>query len=237
MGSTTRGAFPFPDGTANWKQLRADLTALAQAAADKTSLFVESTAAARPAPATFGRFHRATDTGALSLDTGTAWVSVPTALVGQAYDSARLGGISAPLYLLTSDANAAYQRLDGPRSTGVGAQESTTSGTYVDLATVGPAETVTVGPSGRVKVTVSAEISNSAAGVFGRISWAVSGATTVAANDGYALLIGGTMSTNASRTMVLRGLAQGPTTFTAKYRQAGGGTATFGSRDLIVEPL
>lgn len=40
------------------------------------ALFIESTAALRPAPGTYGRFHRATDTGALSLDTVTAWVVV-----------------------------------------------------------------------------------------------------------------------------------------------------------------
>lgn len=38
--------------------------------------------------------------------------SVTTA-EGTAYNSARLGGISAPLYLLTSDANAAYPSLAG----------------------------------------------------------------------------------------------------------------------------
>lgn len=36
-----------------------------------------------------------------------------TSTDGQAYDSARLGGMSAPLYLLTSDANAAYAAKAG----------------------------------------------------------------------------------------------------------------------------
>lgn len=76
MGSTTRGAFPFPDGTSNWKQIRAELRALAQAAADKTALYLESTAATRPAPGTAGRLHRATDTDVITWDTGTAWIDV-----------------------------------------------------------------------------------------------------------------------------------------------------------------
>lgn len=106
--NTTRGGFRYPVGADNSRNVRTDLQNLAEDIDDKAALIIESAAGSRPAAGVYGRFHRATDTGAVSLDTGTAWVSIPTELVGQAYDSARLGGVAAPLYLLASDASAAY---------------------------------------------------------------------------------------------------------------------------------
>jgi hypothetical protein len=121
----------------------------------------------------------------------------------------------------------------------VSASETTTSTTYADLATVGPAATVTVGPSGRVLVILSAHLSGSAAadGVF--MSYAISGATTVAAGDDVALHVVTQAATNGIKFAYIHlntGLAAGPTTWTAKYRITAD-TATFRYRRIIVIPL
>jgi len=76
--STARGAFPYPVGADNSKQIRVQLQALADRAAVVGGLFVQSTAALRPAVGAAGTFHYATDTGAITYDTGSAWVAVNT---------------------------------------------------------------------------------------------------------------------------------------------------------------
>ena len=69
----------------------------------------------------------------------------------------------------------------------VGASQSTASGSYTDLATVGPAVTVTTGTSALVILTCNG--ANSGGGFDAALmGFAVSGATTVAASDAQALL-------------------------------------------------
>jgi hypothetical protein len=120
-----------------------------------------------------------------------------------------------------------------------GTAQSTASLTYTDLATVGPAYSVTTGTS--ALVIVSAAIGNSVAGGGGLMSFAVSGATpTIAASDDRALR---NISSTASATSTLSkvhlqiGLTPGSNTFTAKYAAAIGGTASFQFRELCVIPF
>ena len=54
----------------------ADMLALANVLDPKTAVFVQGTAAPRPAAGTAGRVYYATDTGVLSYDTGSAWLTV-----------------------------------------------------------------------------------------------------------------------------------------------------------------
>lgn len=116
--------------------------------------------------------------------------------------------------------------------------QTTASTTYADLASAGPAQTVTIGPSGKAMVIVSAVAFNSSAANRQFMGFAVSGASTVAASDDYALRTGNVTGPdfNASRAKLLTGLAEGSTTFTAKYRTTAG-TASFSQRSLIVVPL
>lgn len=51
-------------------------THMGNLATDIDNQFIQSTAAARPAAGVVGRQHRATDTGAVSLDIGSAWVDI-----------------------------------------------------------------------------------------------------------------------------------------------------------------
>jgi hypothetical protein len=68
------------------------------------------------------------------------------------------------------------------------------------------------------------------------MSFAISGATTRAANDATALNLLGNDFQKASAIFVVSGLTPGSNTFTAKYR-TGAGTATFQNRSIWAIPL
>jgi hypothetical protein len=116
--------------------------------------------------------------------------------------------------------------------------QTTTSTTYADLATVGPTVTVTTGVFALILVT--GDITNNTAGESGRMTFEVSGASTVTPLDARALRVTIPSVTGAGnvRSSVLTAfgtLTAGVNVFTAKYR-ASGGTATFANRRLTVLP-
>lgn len=115
----------------------------------------------------------------------------------------------------------------------VATSQTETSTSYDDLSTPGPAVTVTTGTSARV--TVTARIKNSGVNLT-RMSFAISGATTVAADDTRSLEHEGTNWMRASATYTVTGLTPGSNTFTAKYKVAAG-TGTFEDREILVEPI
>ena len=101
----------------------------------------------------------------------------------------------------------------------VATEQTTTSTSYTDLATAGPAVTVTTGT--KALVIVSANLWNSGATQNTFMGFAVSGATTVAANDNFALQVysgSGITTVTASFAYIITGLTAGSNTFTAKYR-------------------
>lgn len=57
-------------------QQRSDFVSSIDALEANATMFLETTAANRPAAGKAGRLHRATDTGVFSWDTGTAWVDI-----------------------------------------------------------------------------------------------------------------------------------------------------------------
>jgi hypothetical protein len=113
----------------------------------------------------------------------------------------------------------------------VATSQTTTSTSYTDLATAGPAVTVTTGT--KALVSISAAFVNSTTNQAW-FSFAVSGATTVAASDTFGALLTSTGYFAFSRTFMLTGLSPGSNTFTMKYRDAAVGTATFENRNIIV---
>jgi hypothetical protein len=135
--------------------------------------------------------------------------------------------------------------------------ESTTSTTYTDLATVGPAVAdVLIGASGRALVTVSCEIrSVAAAGSAistgaGFMNFDIAGATTLSPLDPWAALgwirydesAASTKAIDirvaASRQTLLTGLNPGAHTFTALYKAgSSSNAATFLGRNITVIPL
>jgi hypothetical protein len=132
----------------------------------------------------------------------------------------------------------------GLGSSVVATSETTTATSYTDLATAGPSVTVTVGANGILLIIWGAEMANNTANAFAEMSFTLSGANTLAADDTRALRFqayaGGAIG-EYSRVRILTGLNPGSTTVTAKYAvQTGGGgsgTGTFLNREIFAIPL
>lgn len=116
--------------------------------------------------------------------------------------------------------------------------ESTASVTYVDLTTPGPAVTCASGT--RAMTFISARMYNDTVNAQCCMTYAVSGATTLAAADTSAVIVDGLAAANRWHCGVpdfLVSLTAGNNTFTAKYRAGGAGTAFFMWRRIVVWPL
>jgi hypothetical protein len=101
----------------------------------------------------------------------------------------------------------------------VATSQTTTSTSYTDLATAGPAVTVTTGT--KALVIFSAQSSNSSLGSTNSTSFAVSGATTIAASDSYKTQFDSPLATylqQQTQGIILTGLTAGSNTFTLKYK-------------------
>jgi hypothetical protein len=113
--------------------------------------------------------------------------------------------------------------------------ENTSSSTYTNLTTAGPAVTVTTGTKALVIITT--EMQNGAASITGYMSVDISGATTLAASDAKALKLFTASNSNLQQTLtqaiIYTGLTAGSNTFTAKYRAAGS-TAYYQNRYISV---
>lgn len=121
-----------------------------------------------------------------------------------------------------------------PVSAVVDTEETTTSTSYTDLSTSGPAVTVRTGT--KALVIVSCQAKNSALGNLIKMGWAVSGATTLAAADGYAAIDTSHVAAyynQTTRVAYYTSLTAGSNTFTAKYA-TGAGTASFLRRSITV---
>lgn len=119
----------------------------------------------------------------------------------------------------------------------VATSQTTTSTSYTDLTTSGAAVTVTTGTL--ALVIIHGKMENNTNAQWAAMGFAVSGATTIAAADTEALMVGnpGANATMVSHSAVfLVTLTAGSNTFTCKYRVTGG-TGTFSNRKITVVPL
>ena len=118
----------------------------------------------------------------------------------------------------------------------VSTDQSTSSTSYTDLATSGPAVTITTGT--KALVIISCEADNTGVNIATFASVAVSGATTVAASDTVAIKwqLRENIENRHSVATRFTGLTAGSNTFTMKYRTASD-TASFGDREIIVIDL
>jgi len=122
--------------------------------------------------------------------------------------------------------NTGYAYTDGG--------EATTSTTYVNLTTT-TSVTVTTGTKALVSIAANIETVASAEPF---ISFAVSGATTLAASNDYAgFLFGPTIQAVSGRAVVLTGLTAGSNTFTLKYKSIAGQSVTFRRRGISIVDL
>jgi len=113
-------------------------------------------------------------------------------------------------------------------------KQTTTSASYVDLATVGPQVTLTTGT--KAFVAFACPTYNTPASCTNRIAVAVSGATTVAASNDYSAnvdLLTANADSMLSKSFIFTGLTAGSNTFTLKYFTTSG-TAAFNARFLTV---
>lgn len=127
--------------------------------------------------------------------------------------------------------------MRSPTSARVDTSQTTTSTSYTNLATPGPAVTVATGPM--ALVWWGSEISNDTSNSLTKCSVAVTGATSVSANDQWMLSTDGHTGDNLSRhgmAHLFTGLTPGNNTFTMRYA-VGSNTGTFRLRQIIVLPL
>lgn len=109
--------------------------------------------------------------------------------------------------------------------------QSTTSSSITDLATPGPAVTVTVGPLGIAIVSLSFWGYVSGSGIA-YMTYVTTGANSVGANQ--SIKNNSTIQETWTIVDVLTGLTPGSTTFTAKYQVAGGGSGNYDYRFIQV---
>jgi hypothetical protein len=143
---------------------------------------------------------------------------------------------TAPGRLIVTDgANSIVERL--PITANVAASETTTSASWANLTTHGPAVTVTCGAAARVFMT--ADCSNNTAGASCFVSVDVSGATTSSPSDAWSLLVTSPVAGNRFALTYqyhVTGLTPGSNTFTMQYHVSTG-TGTFLRRFLSVQPF
>lgn len=124
----------------------------------------------------------------------------------------------------------------------VGTGQTTTSTSFTDLATAGPSVTLTTGTTAIVAVTslqsnTSANANANQGNCFH--AFAVSGAWTFGANDGWSARgpqIHSTHTYGRTAVFYVAGITAGSNTFTSKYRVQDG-TGTFSERHIVVWAL
>jgi hypothetical protein len=121
----------------------------------------------------------------------------------------------------------------------IATSQSITNTSFVDLATVGPEVTVIVPASGKIFISFGANMTVGTSGNSSRMTYALSGANTVAASDSVSLraIHSATTGTSAYVTGIISGLNPGSTTVTMKYRSGPSGSATWSARTLTVIPI
>jgi hypothetical protein len=179
-----------------------------------------------------------------------AWTSPMTAVAGTPFTAAQFNthvrdnlnmtspavATTAGRIIVTNGPNSLAERT--PTVNYLGTLQTTNSGSYTDLGTLGPTVTVTTGI--RALVIIGARISNNTIGQGGRMACEVSGATTMGASDINSFLA---ESGNAndeykgSWVTIYEGINAGSNTFRGKYRLVGNGIASFSNRLVAVVPF
>ncbi|OMC28879.1 hypothetical protein [Mycobacterium colombiense] len=165
----------------------------------------------------------------LPADLATNWVDN----IGMFVNAAHLNSDGA---LANANKAAILALVNGMKQAAVAANESTSSTSYGDLTTTTDSVTVVVGASGIVLVVVSALWSTAAGS--GYVSYAASGANTIAASDSKCASQGSASGAtlNINGIFVETGLAAGSTTFKLKYK-VNVNSSSFANRRIAVIPF
>ena len=192
----------------------------------------------------------------ISVASGTGPVPVVTNTVATTFDAKGdlVVGTGADTFAkLTVGTNGHILVADSAQSTGVKwaaptsssansdsaevtTSQTTTSTSYTDLSTAGPAVTVTTGT--KALVIITSRIQPDTIDNTNFVSYAVSGATTISADDKFAIVFraSGSNAQNilrASSAFMVENLTAGSNTFTMKYKVAGA-TGYFENRQITV---
>jgi hypothetical protein len=123
-----------------------------------------------------------------------------------------------------------------PQSATVATGQATSSTTYTDLSTSGPTVTITTGT--KALVYLGCNMTNNTISSGASMGYTISGATTSAAFDQFALYMNAVTSGQnfsfGSPPLYVTGLTPGANTFTSKYRAVSSGSATFTDRRISV---
>jgi hypothetical protein len=133
---------------------------------------------------------------------------------------------------------AAWRQQSIASTVDVTTNQSTTSTSYADLATVGPAVSLVLASGQKALINVSARAVHSAGGTQAAVgSFAVSGAATIAAADVDGFETNALTTTTNSRATIFTAGATGTFTFTMKYKVINGGTGSFFNRRISAVAL
>ncbi len=139
-------------------------------------------------------------------------------------------------YVVSDGANSITTRI--AKTNSVGTSETTSSTSYTDLSTAGPA--VSPVASDLCWVSITARMESNTTGKNAFMSFAISGATTLGASDGFSLSYESGAADDGMQStfsFLITGLTSGSNTFTAKYRTETSNTATFSRRRINVIPF
>ena len=171
------------------------------------------------------------------LTDGTVWTGAHTQIIKANFDETAPAKATTPgSIFVTTAANTIAERI--PVTAVVTGSDSVTSTAYANTTTPGP--TVTATSSAKALIFTSGHQVNSTASASTYLSHEISGATTIAAADTWALEHrGGTAGSdmlNATRCHLETALTSGSNTFTVKYRVSAG-TGTVQRRHITVIPF
>ena len=147
------------------------------------------------------------------------------------YDIASFDAAGAnPVKLSTLAFGARYDEIGGP-------EESTTSTTYTDLATVGPTVTTTIGPLGKAIVLAGAYMTSTVTNQSVVTALAVDG-SIYADMSQLGNNTGGSIAGDHSGATIVSGLTPGSHQFRLKYLQSlPGATGRWAARWILVLPF
>lgn len=163
-------------------------------------------------------------------------------IVGSAADAVARLAVGTNNHVLTADSSATngvkWAALPASSPTNatalVGADQATTSTSYTDLTTSGPAVTLTTGTRALVIIQAGMRTEGAVGDNVASMSYAISGATTVSASNAWQIYYDNNRQVTMVSAQIHTGLTAGSNTFTAKYKSNNGGNAYFFNRYITV---
>ena len=170
--------------------------------------------------------------GVCTITAGTATVNTSASLALAQYESGTLDFTSTSAAIFIKGAGAAGGSGPANDTNAVTTSQTTTSTSYTNLTTT---QAVTLTTGTKALICLSATVKSTDPLGFAYASFAVTGASTVAASDTYGLRTEGIQDNQYGTSFVITGLTAGSNTFTMKFRTNNlGYPASFNNRIISV---